>query len=82
METWQKFLNSISTPGGNLLLLAVFVSTLLGLVLHVLHHGDTGQVQTVILATFSGFSGALLQALRGRTSDVPAPKTNGGTDAK
>jgi hypothetical protein len=93
MAKWQLFLNSLSTPGGNLLLLVVFVASLLGLVLHVLHHGDEGQVQTVILTTFSGFSGALLQALRGRSSDIPTPtgvttttstatastKTNGGT---
>lgn len=72
MQKWQAFLNSISTPGGNLLLLAVFVSCLLGLVLHVLHHGDDNQVTTVILSTFSGFSGALLQALRGRSSDIPS----------
>jgi hypothetical protein len=71
MDSWQKFLNSLGTPGGNLLLLVIFVSCLLGLVLHVLHHGDDGQVTTVILSTFSGFSGALLQALRGRSSDVP-----------
>jgi hypothetical protein len=73
MDSWQKFLNSISTPGGNLMLLVLFVASLLGLVLHVLHHGDEGQVQTVILTTFSGFSGALLQALRGRSSDIPVP---------
>lgn len=77
MDTWQKFLNSLSTPGGNLLLLTIFVISMLALVVHVLHHGDDSQVATVILTTFSGFSGALLQALRGRTSDIPQP-TNGG----
>ena len=75
MQKWQAFLNSLSTPGGNLLLLCVFVSCLLALVLHVLHHGDEGQVTTVILSTFSGFAGALLQALRGRTSDIPTNPT-------
>lgn len=72
MAKWQTFLNSLSTPGGNLLLLCIFVASLLTLVIHVLHHGDNGQVATVILSTFSGFSGALLQALRGRTSDIPS----------
>lgn len=71
MTKWQFFLSSLSTPGGNLFLLVVFVGLLLALVLHVLHHSDSGQVTTVILSTFSGFSGALLQALRGRSSDIP-----------
>ena len=74
MQKWQAFLTSISTPGGNLFVLCIFVSALLALVLHILHHGDNGQVTTVILSTFSGFSGALLQGLRGRTSDVPPPQ--------
>jgi hypothetical protein len=79
MQKWQQFLNSISTPGGNLLLLAFYVAALLALVIHVLHHADNGQIVTVILSTFSGFSGALLQALRGRTSDIPPaqPPANG-----
>lgn len=72
MPKWQFFLNSLATPGGNLFLLVAFVSLLLALVLHVLHHSDSGQTTTVILSTFSGFSGALLQALRGRSSDIPA----------
>jgi hypothetical protein len=75
-KAWQDFLNSLNTPGGNLALLVVFVGLLLVLVLHILHRGDTqgGQATTVILTTFSAFSGALLQALRGRSSDIPADK--------
>lgn len=73
---WQGILNSLGTPGGNLLLLCIFVSSLLALVVHVLHHSDDSTVTTTILNTFTGFSGALLQSFRGRTSDVV--KTNGG----
>ena len=76
---WQYFLNSFATVGGNLFLLVFFVLILLGLVLHILHHGDTNQVGTVVLTTFAAYSGALLQALRGRTTDTnPLP---GGTVA-
>lgn len=83
MTGWQRFLNSISTPGGNLLLLFIAVSSLLVLVVHVLEnpHPNGDQAITVILSTFSAFTGALLQALRGRSSDIPAQKSNGGTDA-
>ena len=76
---WQYFLNSLATVGGNLALLCVFVLLLLGLVLHVLHSANASdQVSTVIVTTFSAFSGALLQALRGRTSDTNPPP-GGGT---
>jgi len=73
MNRWQLFLNSISTPGGNLLLLAIFVSAMFTMVVHVLEnpHPNGDQAVTVILSTFSAFSGALLQALRGRSSDIP-----------
>ena len=75
---WQYFLTSLATSGGNLFLLVSFVILLLALVLHVLHDSTSnGQVTTVILSTFSAFSGALLQALRGRSGDTnPIP---GGT---
>lgn len=76
---WQYFLNSLATVGGNLLVLVLFVLLLLGLVLHVLHdQGANGQIVTVVLSTFSGFAGALLQALRGRSTDMN-PSTSGGT---
>jgi hypothetical protein len=81
MNKWQSFLNSISTPGGNLLILSLFVIALLCVVIAEIHHGDEGQVQTVVLSTFSGFAGALLQALRGRTTDIPAPPGSTSTTA-
>jgi hypothetical protein len=76
---WQYFLNSLATVGGNLLVLVLFVLLLLGLVLYVLHDtGANAQIVTVVLSTFSGFAGALLQALRGRSTDTN-PSTGGGT---
>jgi hypothetical protein len=81
MEKWQKFLDSIATKGGNLLLLGSFVMFLLLLVIWILitNHTDA-QVVTVILSTFSGFAGALLAALTGqqggqRKTDTTANQT-------
>jgi hypothetical protein len=81
MQKWQLWLNSFNTPGGNLLLLFVFVVTLLGLTLRLLYHPGDSTVTTVILTTFSGFSGALMKALSGRTSDVPPPPGNTSSTA-
>lgn len=73
MQRWQTFLNSFNTPGGNLMLLFVFVIGMLILVVYLLHHPGDANITTVITTTFAGFSGALLKGLSGRTSDVPAP---------
>ena len=77
MNRWQNFLDSLGSKGGNLLVLCIFVGVLLGLVIWVTSRdaGDS-QAVTVILSTFSGFSGALLAALTGssggqRKADVP-----------
>lgn len=75
MTRWQQFLTSLSTPGGNLFLLVTFVVLLLVLVFHILHSSGDAQVTTVILSTFSAFSGALLQAFKGRSSDLPNTST-------
>jgi hypothetical protein len=63
MDAWSDFTDTLNTRGGTIALL--FVSCLLlGFgVLHVMHHGDTGQAASVIISTFSGFGGALLLAL-------------------
>jgi hypothetical protein len=76
MQSWQKFLDSLSTKGGNLFVLFICFAGLLGLLIHVLHHGDTGNVSMVVVATFSGFSGALMATLTGKDSkeqNEPAP---------
>jgi hypothetical protein len=68
MKRWQDFLDSISTSGGNILVLFVISIALLFALLHVIHHDTTGQTVAVISTTFSGFVGALLQSLRGNAS--------------
>jgi hypothetical protein len=66
MNRWETFLNSLATRGGNILLLTFFVLFLGVLVVHVLHHPETNaDVKTVLLSTFSGFTGALIAALQG-----------------
>lgn len=69
MERWEHFLNSLATRGGNIVILLLCASGLFFAVLHVLHHAETGtEVRTVIMSTFSAFTGALLQALMGGSS--------------
>jgi hypothetical protein len=77
MQKWQQFLDSLASKGGNLFVLCVFVGSLLALVLHVLHHSDDNQATTVLLSTFSGFSGALLAALTGQMGGQRKTDTNG-----
>ena len=76
---FQYFLNCLATVGGNLFVLSIFVLLFLGLVLYVLHDASANvQVVTTVTSAFTGFSGALLLALKGRTTDTN-PSTNGGT---
>jgi hypothetical protein len=81
MERWQKFLDSLGTKGGNTFVLILFVSSLLMLVMH-LHNDPSSVGQTVVLTTFSGFSGALLRDLGGAPNgSTAAPPANGSTPA-
>jgi hypothetical protein len=77
MQAWQKFLDSLATKGGNLLVLFVCFAGLLGLLIHVLHHGDSGNVSMVVVSTFSGFSGALMATLTGKDSKEQGENISG-----
>jgi hypothetical protein len=79
MQSWQKFLDSLATKGGNLLVLFVCFGGLLALLIHVLHHGDSGNVSMVVVATFSGFSGALMATLTGKDSKEPSGAVPGSS---
>lgn len=63
MDRWAKFLDSLGSRGGNIFILLLATGGLFGAAVHMLHHGDKSEIATVILSTFSGFSGALLNAL-------------------
>lgn len=67
IEAWTAFCESLDTRGGTIALL--FLSTsILGLcVLRAEHQGYSGVVETTFTTTFSGFTGALLLALTGKT---------------
>jgi uncharacterized membrane protein HdeD (DUF308 family) len=79
MESWQKFLDSLATRGGNLFVLFVCFAGLLGLMIHVLHRSDSGNVTMVVVSTFSGFSGALMATLTPGL-DTRKPATTVGAD--
>jgi hypothetical protein len=78
VPSWQKFLDSLSTKGGNLFVLLICFTGLLCLLMHVLHHGDTGNITMVVVATFSGFSGALMATLTGKDSKEQSEHAAGG----
>lgn len=63
MNSWAKFLDSLGSRGGNIFILLMSTTGLFIAAVHILHHGDKGDIATVIMSTFSGFSGALLNAL-------------------
>lgn len=70
MNTWKEFLDSLAKRGGNILILLGVCGVLFTLLFHVLHHQEANHdVQTVILSTFSAFTGALLNALVSGTSN-------------
>lgn len=68
MDKWNDFLESLSTKGGNLLVLLVFTLMFMGLMIHVAYrHNQFGpEITTWIVGTASGFTGALLAALTGQ----------------
>lgn len=70
MNKFTAFLDALASPGGNLLVLCFFV-ILSGVTMNRLHYSD--QIDTVMLSVFSGFSGALLQALTGRSGKIIPP---------
>lgn len=83
MKTWAAFLDSLGTRGGNILILLAATGGLFLAALHIMHHTDKSEVATVVLSTFSGFSGALLNALvSGGKSAVQLNLDNVSSDKK
>ena len=68
MKTWQDFLDSLSTAGGNIFVLVVCVVAIGLFVLHTAHHGSDSELVELSKDTLAGFTGALLQSLRGNSS--------------
>jgi hypothetical protein len=72
LEKWQKWLDSLATKGGNLLILGMFVFVTLVLVIWIETKAGGDQntrAETVILTTFSNFTGALLGAVVNQQRD-------------
>lgn len=69
MDRWQRFLDSLSTKGGNILV-ATFLMTVIGFGLLHVHHdpADNMEIRMLLISTFSGFAGALLAMLKGDAS--------------
>jgi len=75
IDAWSELADSLNTRGGTIALLFVSCVGLFFGLMHVMHHGDSGQAAAVLISTFSAFTGALLIALTTGTK----PPSNGGT---
>lgn len=83
LSSWERFLNSLATRGGNILLLALLWAGMGVLVWHILHHPEVNvEAKTVVLATFSGFTGALTAMLQGGQSRQRAADSAEGPKLK
>ena len=84
MKYFREFLDNIASPGGNLLILCFFVLAT-GWAMAQLRHGNEAsneRVDTVMISVFSGFTGALLQALTAihRTERIERIETRTATE--
>jgi FtsH-binding integral membrane protein len=81
MGHWVKFLETLSTRGGAILLLLIMNGVGVFVAMHLIHHNEmSSTAATTLLASFSGFNGALLIALK-VTADSSASVTSHGVTA-
>jgi hypothetical protein len=74
MNTWRNLVDSVATRGGSILILLLSTLIMGVLLIHIMHHGDTGESASLLRNSFAGFSGALLMAL---TTSAKANGKNG-----
>ena len=84
MKFFREFLDNIASPGGNLLILCFFV-LVSGWAMAGLRNSagsSSERVDTVMISVFSGFTGALLQALTAihRTERIERIETRTATE--
>ena len=75
IDGWNEFTDSLNTRGGTIALLFITCLGLACMVLHIMHHADTGQAAATIISTFSAFTGALLLALTQKDRQAGEEKT-------
>lgn len=69
MKRWQDFLDSLSTKGGNILVLFCGLGVLIGLMIHLTHDQTTDAAMVSAAHDMMvGFGAALLGALSGSSS--------------
>lgn len=81
IELFSRGLDALSTRGGAIFLLFATCCGLAAMVLHVMHHGDTGEAASLVRTTFAGFTGALLLALKTGTEKASGQHDNGNGHA-
>lgn len=68
IKNWQDFADSLSTKGGNIVMLFLGTSLLAFLLLHVVHDQTDSGIVSAIHDLMIGFGGALLGGLSGNSS--------------
>jgi FtsH-binding integral membrane protein len=76
MAFWSSFTDTLNTRGGTIALLFVTCCALGAGLTFLMIKDVSNQAATVLLSTFSGFSGALLLALTQK--DKPGTSTDNG----
>jgi hypothetical protein len=77
MNRWSEVTGTVATRGGAIIILLLINITGWVITIHLIHHGEASTpVAASLISTFSGFSGALLLALKG-SSETSASATSG-----
>ena len=74
MNNWRNLIDSIASRGGSILILLLSTIVMGIMLVHIMHHGDSGESASLIRNSFAAFSGALLMAL---TTTAKANGKNG-----
>jgi hypothetical protein len=74
MNAWRDLVDSVASRGGSIVILLLCTVVMGVMLVHIMHHGDTGESASLIRNSFAAFSGALLMAL---TTTAKANGKNG-----
>lgn len=68
IKSWQDFLDSLATAGGNIVTLFICSASSAALWMWVYTHNGSKDLVMATFGVFTGFTGALLQAQKGNSS--------------
>ena len=80
MKWWADFAETLNTRGGTIAALCLANLLLGGGLIFIMVRGDSNQAATVLISTFSSFTGALLLALTQKEKPNGNGNGNGNSD--